>query len=96
MGGFLQNEVKPIVIWSISVVNSLRMGVLLFIDGPALVCRWVNFSDPVATHPVQTKLKCPPPPRECHLLQTLRMPICYKAAAIGQSLIDGQEVHKVK
>ena len=24
------------------------------------------------------------------------MPICYKAAAIGQSLIDGQEVHKVK
>ena len=23
------------------------------------------------------------------------MPICYKAAAIGQSLIDGQEVHKV-
>ena len=27
--------------------------------------------------------------------RTLRMPICYKAAAIGQSLIDGQEVHKV-
>ena len=26
---------------------------------------------------------------------TLRMPICYKAAAIGQSLIDGQEVDKV-
>ena len=25
--------------------------------------------------------------------ETLRMPICYKAAAIGQSLIDGQEVH---
>ena len=24
------------------------------------------------------------------------MPIFYKAAAIGQSLIDGQEVHKVK
>ena len=24
------------------------------------------------------------------------MPICYKAAAIGQVLIDGQEVHKVK
>ena len=24
------------------------------------------------------------------------MPICYKAAAIGQSLVDGQEVHKVK
>ena len=27
--------------------------------------------------------------------RTLRMPICYKAEAIGQSLIDGQEVHKV-
>ena len=27
--------------------------------------------------------------------RTLRMPTCYKAAAIGQSLIDGQEVHKV-
>ena len=24
------------------------------------------------------------------------MPICYKAAAIGQSLIDGQEVHNEK
>ena len=34
----------------------------LFIDGPALVCGWVNF--PILwphTH-VQTKLKCPPPP----------------------------------
>ena len=67
MGGFLQNEVKPIVIWSISVVNSLRMGVLLFIDGPALVCRWVNFSDPVATHPRTNEVEVPP--RECHLLQ---------------------------
>ena len=28
--------------------------------------------------------------------RTLKMPICYKAAAIGQGLIDGQEVHKVK
>ena len=27
--------------------------------------------------------------------RNLRMPICYKAAAIGQSLIDSQEVHKV-
>ena len=26
----------------------------------------------------------------------VRMPICYKAAAIGQSLIDDQEVHKGK
>ena len=24
------------------------------------------------------------------------MPICYKAPAIGQSLVDGQEVYKVK
>ena len=30
-----------------------------------------------------------------YIYRTLRMPICYKAAAIGQSLIDGQEVHKV-
>ena len=28
--------------------------------------------------------------------RTLRMPVCYKLAAIGQSLIDDQEVHKVK
>ena len=28
--------------------------------------------------------------------RTLRMPICYKAEAKGQSLIDGQEVRKVK
>ena len=28
--------------------------------------------------------------------RTPRMPIRYKAAAIGQSLVDGQEVHKVK
>ena len=60
MGGFLLNEVKPIVIWSISVVNSLRVGVLLFIDGPALVCRWVNFSDPVATHPRTNEVEVPP------------------------------------
>ena len=36
------------------------------------------------------------PRKEMKCCRTLRMPICYKAAAIGQSMINGQEVHKVK
>ena len=40
-------------------VNSLRMGVFLFIDGPALVCGSVNFPILWPHTPVQTKLKCP-------------------------------------
>ena len=32
----------------------------LFIDGPALVCRWVNFAILWPHTPVLTKLKCPP------------------------------------
>ena len=44
---------------SCSIVNSLRMGLFLFIDGAGLVCGWVNF--PILglwPHtPVQTKLK---------------------------------------
>ena len=32
-----------IVVLSISIVNSLRMGLFLFIDGPSLVCGSVNF-----------------------------------------------------
>ena len=43
------------------LVNSLRMGVFLFIDGPALVCGWVNFPILWPHTPVQTKLKCLPP-----------------------------------
>ena len=39
------------------------MGLFLFIDGPALVCGWVNFPMLWPHTPVQTKLKCPPPPR---------------------------------
>ena len=32
----------------------------LFIDGPALVCGWVNFPILWPHTPVKTKLKCPP------------------------------------
>ena len=32
----------------------------LFIDGPALVCGWVNFPILWPHTPVQTKLECPP------------------------------------
>ena len=61
--GWLSSKLnKTYVVWSISVVNSLRMGVFLFIDGPALVCEWVNFPILWPHTPVQTKLKCPPPP----------------------------------
>ena len=42
---------------SCSIVNSLRMGPFLFIDGPALVCGWVNFPILWPHTPVQTKLK---------------------------------------
>ena len=42
---------------SCSIVNSLRMGPFLFIDGPALVCGWVNFPTPWSHSSVQTKLK---------------------------------------
>ena len=42
---------------SCSIVNSLRMGLFLFIDGPALVCGWVNFPILWPHTPVQTKLK---------------------------------------
>ena len=62
MGGFLLNGIKLIVVQSISVVNSLRMGVFLFIDGSALVRGWVNFPILWPHTPVQTKLKCRPPP----------------------------------
>ena len=34
----------------------------LFIDGPALVCGWINFPILWPYTPVQTKLECPPPP----------------------------------
>ena len=36
------------------------MGVFLFIDGPVLVCGWVNFPILWPHTPVQMKLKCPP------------------------------------
>ena len=45
---------------SCSIVNSLGMGLFLFIDGPALVCGWVNFPILWPNTPVQTKLKWPP------------------------------------
>ena len=66
MGGFPLNWIKLIVVqsMSISVLNSLRMGVFLFIDGSALVCGWVNFPILWPHNPVQTKLKCPSPTRE--------------------------------
>ena len=51
---------KPIVVWSISVVSSLRVGVFSSIDGSALVCGWVNVSILWPHTPVQTKVKCPP------------------------------------
>ena len=38
------------------------MGLFLFIDGPVLVCGWVNFPILWPHTPVQMKLKCPPPP----------------------------------
>ena len=38
------------------------MGLFLFIDGPALVCEWVNFPILWPHTLVQMKLKCPPPP----------------------------------
>ena len=60
-GWFSSKLNKPIVVWSIFVVNSLRMGVFFFIDGPALVCGLVNFPILWPHSPVQTKLKCPPP-----------------------------------
>ena len=42
---------------SCSIVNSLRMGLFLFIDGPALVCGWINFPILWPDTLVHTKLK---------------------------------------
>ena len=39
------------------IVHSLAMGLFLLIDGPALVCDWVNFPVVWLHTPVQTKLK---------------------------------------
>ena len=39
------------------IVHSLGMGLFLFIDGPAIVCGWVNFSAVSPHTPIQTKLK---------------------------------------
>ena len=43
-----------------SLVNFYCMGLFLFIDGPALVFGWANFSILWPHTPVQMKLKCPP------------------------------------
>ena len=42
----------------ISIANSLRIGLFLFIDEPALVCGWVDFPTLWPHTPVQMKLKC--------------------------------------
>ena len=44
-------------IGSCFIVRSLGVGLLVLIDGPALVCKWVNICNSVATHPHTTKLK---------------------------------------
>ena len=33
------------------IVHSVGMGLFLFIGGPTLICRWVNFPIAMATHP---------------------------------------------
>ena len=77
MGGFLLNLIKPTVVQSISVVNSLRMGVFLFIDGPALVCGWVNFPILWPHPPVQTKFKCPQDPGERTIVRYQVCPVAW-------------------
>ena len=44
-------------ICSCFIVHSLGMGLFLIIDGPALVCEWINFPIVWPHIPVQTKLK---------------------------------------
>ena len=42
------------------IIHSLGMGLFLFIDGPTLICGWVNFPIVWPHTPVQMKLKWPP------------------------------------
>ena len=62
MGGFLLNWIKPVVVWSIFVVNSRRMGVFLVYWWASISLRMGQFSDPVATHPRINEVEVPPPP----------------------------------
>ena len=39
------------------ILHSLGMGLFMLIDGPALVCEWVNFPTVRPYTPIQTKLK---------------------------------------
>ena len=61
MGGFCEIELNTcynlVDLGSCFIVHSLGMGLFLFIDGPPLVCEWVNFSIVWPHTPVQAKLK---------------------------------------
>ena len=69
------------------------MGLFLFIDGPPLVCEWVNFFNSVASHPHTNKAEVTPPPKEgkSNLLLT---DINIKSGALFTGytrLLDGME-----